>query len=73
MTLLYWNKGISDETRRKLRALAPAGWIPPHDDYRAVTMGESGIVGQSHLEDSEEIAKIMRKRPRGRVRFRANS
>jgi len=53
-------------TQRKFRALASAEFKPPKDEFERIKMGESGIVGEAHLEDTEELAKEMKKRPRQR-------
>lgn len=63
MALLWFNKGISDEVRAKLIELYYElggdifGW--PVDDYKPVT-------GEFKLEDTEEIDRLMRQRPKGR-------
>ena len=53
MALLWWNSGISEDTRLKLRALASADFRPPVDDYRPV-------VSQVKIEPLEEIDRLMR-------------
>jgi len=61
---------LDEITQRKFRALASAEFKPPKDDFERIKMGESGIVGEAHIEDSEELEREMKKKPRGR--FRAN-
>jgi len=50
MALLWYR--ITEETRRKLRALMPKSWQPPRED------GRDGTV-KGKIEDTEEIAKLM--------------
>ena len=57
---------IPEETQIKFRALASADFRPPGDEFKHVTMGESGTVGEAHLESIEELEKEMRKKPRHR-------
>ena len=57
MGILWFNLGISDETRLKLRALASADFRPPQDDYRPV-------VSEVKIEPIEEIDRLMRQRPK---------
>ena len=54
-TPIYWL--VDETTQRKLRALAPAGWQPPHDEFKPYTL-------KVKLEDIEELARIMKWRPR---------
>ena len=51
--LLWFNSGISDETRLKLRVLASADFQPPVDDYRPITM-------KTKIESLEEIDRLIR-------------
>lgn len=51
---------ISEESREKLRRLLPHNWRPPREDGRPITI-------QTKIEDVEEIDKLMRQPPRGRV------
>jgi len=50
---------ISSETQSKFRALASAEFKPPRDEFEHVTL-------KVKLEDTEELAKEMKKRPRHR-------
>jgi hypothetical protein len=50
---------ITEEIRVKLRALMPADWLPPREDFKSLNL-------KVKLEDLEELAKIMTWKPRGR-------
>jgi hypothetical protein len=45
-----------EETKRKLKTLAPAGWVPPIYEDRNLTF-------DLKLESLDEISKIMVKKP----------
>ena len=53
MSALAWFE-FSEETRLKLKALAPADWRPPEENYMPVKFNYKG-------GNLEEIARLMRK------------
>ncbi|TET41616.1 MAG: hypothetical protein E3J60_04240 [Dehalococcoidia bacterium] len=55
-TWLLW-ECLKPEVQRKLRVLMPLDWEPPTSNHRRMKL-------DCHIEDLEEIDRIMRWRPR---------